>query len=75
VDAKAAAEDGIVIQKAGKTVYLTNDVPPQYLKRMQIDLSEFPVEERPKEPETAAGPQEGPAEERLPEERPPEDEQ
>jgi putative RNA 2'-phosphotransferase len=75
VDAKAAAEDGIVIQKAGKTVYLTNDVPPQYLTRMQIDLSEFPVEERPKEPETATGPQEGPAEERLPEERPPEDEQ
>jgi putative RNA 2'-phosphotransferase len=44
VDAKGAAEDGILIQKAGKTVYLTTDVPPKYLKKMDVDLSEFPVE-------------------------------
>jgi putative RNA 2'-phosphotransferase len=50
VDAKAAADDGIVIQKAGKTVYLTTDVPPQYLKRIEVDLSEFPVVEAPESP-------------------------
>jgi putative RNA 2'-phosphotransferase len=42
VDTKAASEDGIIIQKAGKTVYLTNDVPAQYLKRIDVDLSEYP---------------------------------
>ena len=56
VDAKQAAEDGIVIQKAGKTVYLTNDVPPHYLKRLEIDLSEFPVE-KPKELEKTDKPE------------------
>jgi len=56
VDSKQAAEDGIVIQKAGKTVYLTNDVPPHYLKRLEVDLSEFPVE-RPKEPEKTDKPE------------------
>ncbi len=45
VDSNAAAEDGIVIQKAGKTVYLTNDVPPQYLKRIEVDMSEYPPPE------------------------------
>ena len=44
VDAKGAADDGILIQKAGKTVYLTTDVPPKYLKRIEVDLSEFPIE-------------------------------
>lgn len=47
VDSHAAAEDGIVIQKAGKTVYLTNDVPPQYLKKIEVDLSEYPPLEYP----------------------------
>ena len=44
VDAKGAADDGILIQKAGKTVYLTTDVPPKYLKRIEVDLAEFPIE-------------------------------
>ena len=47
VDAKGATDDGILIQKAGKTVYLTTDVPPKYLKRLDVDLTEFPIE-RPK---------------------------
>jgi len=42
VDAKAASEDGIVIQKAGRTVYLTTDVPPQYLAKIEVDLLEYP---------------------------------
>jgi len=47
VDAKAAADDGIVIQKAGRTVYLTTDVPPQYLKRIEVDLSLYPHDVEP----------------------------
>lgn len=64
VNTKAAAEDGIVIQKAGRTVYLTTDVPPQYLKRIDVDLSEFPVqpgqktEEEPSEEPPPAEPEE-----------------
>ncbi|MCU0852003.1 MAG: RNA 2'-phosphotransferase [Thermoplasmata archaeon] len=42
VDARGAADDGIVIKKAGKTVYLTTDVPPKYLSKLEVDLSEFP---------------------------------
>jgi len=61
VNSKAAADDGIVIQKAGRTVYLTTDVPPQYLKRIEVDLSEFPSDVPP------------PAEEPHVEEPPPED--
>lgn len=48
VDSRAATEDGIVIQKAGKTVYLTTDIPPKYLSKIEVDLSEFPPE-RPKD--------------------------
>jgi putative RNA 2'-phosphotransferase len=44
VDSRGATEDGIVIQKAGRTVFLTTDVPPKYLTRMEVDLSEFPPE-------------------------------
>jgi len=59
VDAGAAAEDGLVIQKAGRTVYLTNDVPPKYLKRIEVDLSEFPPEVSPEaSEETGAEPEE-----------------
>ncbi|MBN1678411.1 MAG: RNA 2'-phosphotransferase [Candidatus Thermoplasmatota archaeon] len=49
VDARAAVEDGIIIKKAGRTVYLTSDVPPRYLSRMEVDLSEFPLEKPPKD--------------------------
>ncbi len=49
VDARAASADGIVIQKAGRTVYLTAEIPPKYLKKIEIDLSEFPLEHPPKE--------------------------
>jgi len=44
VDARNATEDGIVIQKAGRTVYLTTDVPPKYLTKLEVDLTEFPPE-------------------------------
>jgi len=44
IDSKEAAADGIIIQKAGRTVYLTTDVPPKYLTKLEIDLSEFPIE-------------------------------
>ena len=54
VDAQGATEDGILIQKAGKTVYLTTDVPPKYLKRLEVDLTEFPLE-KPKEKPKAEG--------------------
>ena len=48
VDVKSATEDGVVIQKAGKTVYLAEEIGPKYLKKMEIDLSEFPSD-RPSE--------------------------
>lgn len=35
VDAKKAVEDGIVIQRAGKTVFLVEEVPACYLKRAE----------------------------------------
>jgi RNA:NAD 2'-phosphotransferase (TPT1/KptA family) len=35
VDAKKAVEDGITIQRAGKTVFLVEEVPACYLKRAQ----------------------------------------
>ncbi len=49
VDSRAASADGIIIQKAGRTVYLTNEIPPKYLKKIQVDLSEFPPEHKPEE--------------------------
>jgi putative RNA 2'-phosphotransferase len=54
INSKAAAEDGIVIQKAGRTVYLTNDVPPHYLKRIEVDLAEFPFQKPRTAPEDDA---------------------
>ncbi len=36
VDAKRARGDGLVIMRAGKTVYLVNQVPAQYLKRAEV---------------------------------------
>ena len=34
VDAKRARSDGVVIMQAGKTVFLTTQVPPTYLRRL-----------------------------------------
>lgn len=34
VDVKKAIENGIVIQKAGKTVFLVDEIPKEYLKRI-----------------------------------------
>jgi RNA:NAD 2'-phosphotransferase (TPT1/KptA family) len=44
VDARAAADDGLVIQKAGRTVFLATDIPPKYLTKIEVDLNEFPLE-------------------------------
>ena len=35
VNAKSALETDIVIQRAGKTVYITNEIPPEYIKRVE----------------------------------------
>lgn len=35
VDAKKVIKGGIVIQRAGKTVFITNEVPPQHIKRAE----------------------------------------
>ncbi len=51
VDTRAAVEDGIIIKRAGRTVYLTSDVPPRYLSKIEVDLAEFPLEKPPKEKE------------------------
>jgi len=51
VDAKRARADGLVIMKAGKTVYLVDRVPPEYLSRSDavVATTEHP-------PESGAGP-------------------
>ena len=33
VNAKKAMDSGIVIQRAGKTVYITNEIPPEHIKK------------------------------------------
>lgn len=73
VDSRGAVADGIVIQKAGRTVYLTSEIPPKYLKKIEVDLSEFPPEERPKRDEGPSS-EEGPKESSEEEDRPPEQE-
>ncbi len=65
VDSRGAMEDGIVIQKAGKTVYLTTDVPPKYLSKLDIDLAEFPPEKPVSEDKAE--------EEEIPRQEPPEE--
>lgn len=47
VDVKAASDDGVVIQKAGKTVYLAMEIEPKYLKKLDVDLSEYPPDVSP----------------------------
>jgi len=42
VDARAARAGGVVIMKAGKTVYLTSEVPGQYLRRAERVEEELP---------------------------------
>jgi len=37
IDARKAIEDGLEIQKAGKTVFLAREVPPAYLKRAGLE--------------------------------------
>jgi putative RNA 2'-phosphotransferase len=38
IDAKRARGEGIVIQKAGKTVYLVDQVPAEFLRRLDASL-------------------------------------
>ena len=69
VDVKSATENDVVIQKAGKTVYLAEEIAPEYLKRIDVDLSEYPSDRPPaKDSETS-----GDAGEEGPEESPEED--
>jgi len=42
VDVRLASDEGVVIQKAGKTVYLAEEIAPKYLKKIEVDLSEYP---------------------------------
>ena len=44
VDVASASGDDVVIQKAGKTVYLAEEIGPKYLKRIEVDLSEYPFD-------------------------------
>lgn len=48
VDAKGAIEKGVEIQKAGKWIYITKEVPPEFLKKIEAkaeDEKEAPEEE------------------------------
>ncbi len=55
VDVKLATDDGVVIQKAGKTVYLAEEILPKYLKKIEVDLSEYPWDRPPPKAEPAEG--------------------
>ena len=45
IDTKAARASGIVIKKAGKSVYLTTEVPPEFLRRSERAEEELSPEE------------------------------
>ncbi|OGS51365.1 MAG: hypothetical protein A3K65_00605 [Euryarchaeota archaeon RBG_16_68_12] len=47
VDAKRARASGVVIKKAGKSVYLTAEVPPEYIQRSERAEEELPPEDSP----------------------------
>jgi len=38
IDAKKAIEKGLIIMQAGKTVYLTKDVPAEYLRKLEGNI-------------------------------------
>ena len=42
VDARGARRGGVVIMKAGKTVFLTREVPPEHLRRSERVAEELP---------------------------------
>jgi len=44
IDARAARQEGHVIMKAGKTVFLTKEVPPEFLKRSDRVAEEIGTE-------------------------------
>jgi putative RNA 2'-phosphotransferase len=44
IDAKRARAGGLVIMQAGKTVFLTDQVPPEFLRRLASGDSETPSE-------------------------------
>ncbi len=45
VDAQRARAAGVVIKKAGKSVYLTVEVPPEYIQRSERAEEELPPED------------------------------
>ncbi|HEY4705307.1 MAG TPA: RNA 2'-phosphotransferase [Thermoplasmata archaeon] len=47
IDVKSARASGVVIKKAGKTVYLTAEVPPVFLRRSERAEEELSPEEGP----------------------------
>lgn len=48
IDAIGARENGnVIIKKAGKTVYITKEVPPEYLKKSEHVEEELPPSEAP----------------------------
>lgn len=51
VDVRLAGDEGVIVQKAGKTVYLTNEIASKYLKKIDVDLSEYPLERPAKQAE------------------------
>ena len=47
IDTKGARDAGVVIKKAGKSVYLTTEVPPEFLRRSERAEEELSPEEAP----------------------------
>lgn len=64
VDVKTASEEGVVIQKAGKTVYLAEEIGPKFLKKMDVDLSQYPSDRPLPEEENTGDAEDAPSEAR-----------
>lgn len=45
IDAKGAVKDNIVIMRAGKSVYLVDEIPPKYLSVVEVEKSEEEIED------------------------------
>lgn len=72
IDAKRAIDDGVVVMQAGKTVYLTNEVPAVYLSRLEEHVEPSETDAVPESVENAEVQAEAPedAPQELPEEQP-----
>lgn len=71
VDTKKAQDDGLVIRRAGKTVFLVDQVPSQVLHRFEGELPAPSPEAEPARPAPSSGPSQSDGPSPRPRSRPP----